>query len=447
MDREVTLPEVLDAREQRAYRQQFLLDKHGRPVVSFTLNIPGPVKDTSLIRRAFDWGKKELFTALENAGFGVNEALETRAVTGCEVQLSVQGEAAAVKALCVRIEESCPLGRLFDMDVIAPDGQKLDRETERCCLVCGARGRGCASRRVHTVPELQAATRKILVDHFAALDARRIEELATRALRDEVDATPKPGLVDRRNTGSHRDMTRETFAASARALSPYWGECFTLGLQSKDKTPEETFLLLRAAGLRAEEAMLTATGGVNTHKGVIFTLGTVCGAVGLLWTPEEPCRDPERIARECRDMFSPVLARDLAAADGRTAGERLYLRTGQTGARGELAAGLPGVIQTALPALERALDAGADYNLACVAALLALIGRGTDTNMIHRGGPEAAHAASQNAAALVKDGRLPTREELEALDVRFIRENLSPGGCADLLAVAVFLRHWKSAQF
>ena len=146
-------------------------------------------------------------------------------------------------------------------------------------------------------------------------------------------------------------------------------------------------------------------------------------------------------------MFSPVLARDLAAADGRTAGERLYLRTGQTGARGELAAGLPGVIQTALPALEMALDAGADYNLACVAALLALIGRGTDTNMIHRGGPEAAHAASQDAAALVKDGRLPTREELEALDDRFIRDNLSPGGCADLLAVAVFLRHWKSAQF
>ena len=65
-------------------------------------------------------------------------------------------------------------------------------------------------------------------------------------------------------------------------------------------------------------------------------------------------------------------------------------------------------------ALERALDAGADYNLACVAALLALIGRDTDTNMIHRGGPEAARTASEEAAALVENGRLPTPEELEA---------------------------------
>ncbi len=446
MAREVSLPDILDAREQRAGRQRYLLEKYASPIISFSMNIPGPVKDTALIRRAFAWGAGELEKSLKKAEIPVAERLEVRAFTGCEQQLALRADPGTIKTLCVAIEESCPMGRLFDMDVIAPDGRKLDRGEERRCLVCGQRGRGCASRRVHSVPELQAAARALMEEHFAALDRDTVVRLADQALRREVDTTPKPGLVDGRNTGSHRDMTRDTFYQSADALRSYWGRCFDLGRESAGRPPEESFPLLREAGLRADAAMLSATNGRNTHKGVIFTLGTVCGAVGRLWRPETPCRDIPAICAEAGAMYAPTLARDQAAFTGATAGERLYLKTGNAGVRGELAAGLPGVTDIALPAMEAALSAGCDENTAAVASLLALIGRGTDTNMIHRGGEDAAREASADAAALLRSGPVPDLAAVEALDDAFIRRNLSPGGCADLLAVSLFLRAWQHGE-
>ena len=75
------------------------------------------------------------------------------------------------------------------------------------CLVCGKEGRGCASRRTHSLDELTAAVTGLLRNGLLEADAGRVEQLATHALLEEVSTTPKPGLVDRRNNGSHGDMT------------------------------------------------------------------------------------------------------------------------------------------------------------------------------------------------------------------------------------------------
>ena len=48
-----SLLEILEAREQRALRQQELLRESSLPLVCFTLNIPGPEKDGPLIRKGF----------------------------------------------------------------------------------------------------------------------------------------------------------------------------------------------------------------------------------------------------------------------------------------------------------------------------------------------------------------------------------------------------------
>ena len=58
--REATLQEVLMAREDRMREQNELLSKFGKPLVSFTMNIAGPVKNTELIRAAFFEGKRLL---------------------------------------------------------------------------------------------------------------------------------------------------------------------------------------------------------------------------------------------------------------------------------------------------------------------------------------------------------------------------------------------------
>lgn len=453
MEREVTLMEMLEAREARVGAQDALREKHGVPVISFTLNIAGPVKDSPLLRRAFQAGLEQLEAGLRAAGLDLRDRLEHRASTGCEALYAVDGAAREVKAVCVSIEDGSPMGRLFDMDVLDAEGRKLDREEvgggPRNCIVCGAPGKGCASRRAHTVEELQSATRRILEEHFSCADREKAAALVTRALLDEVCTTPKPGLVDRANNGSHRDMDIFTFTASAAALAPYWGRCVQIGQGTAERAPAETFAALRRAGQGAERAMFAATGGVNPHKGAIFTLGMICGAVGRLWTADGPCRDPERILAECAAMASAAMKADFASIDAkhaRTAGQRLYLEQGISGVRGEAARGFPGISEIALPVLKRALSAGRSRNDAGAITLLHLIARGTDTNMISRGGAARAQAAAERCRALLERDALPGAEEIGALDRAFIRENLSPGGCADLLAAAFFLLSWETAS-
>lgn len=452
MEREVTLTEMLEAREARVRQQDVLRARHGAPVISFTLNVAGPVKDSPLLRRAFRAGQEQLEAGLTAARLAVSEKTERLAATGCEGLYAVHATAREVKRVCVSIEDGSPLGRLFDMDVLDAGGRKLDREEvgggPRNCIVCGAAGKGCASRRVHSVEELQGATRRILEEHFAAADRERVSALATRALLDEVCTTPKPGLVDRANNGSHRDMDIFTFTASAAALAPYWGQCFRLGRETARLSPEETFAALKRAGQRAERTMFAATGGVNTHKGAIFTLGVICGAAGRLWSAAAPCRDPEAILAECAAMTSAAVKADFASfapETARTAGQRLYLEQGLTGIRGEAAQGFPGVSQTALPVLHQALKAGRTPSDAGAIALVHLIARGTDTNMVSRGGAAQARAAAERCRSLLERGPLPEMEEIAALDQEFIQKDLSPGGCADLLAAALFLERWAAA--
>ena len=452
--REVTLSDMLAAREQRAAAQQALLRQYSCPVVSFSMNIAGSLKDDPLIRRAFSEGCRLLENALAQSAHPVLLRRIKRAFTGCEALYAVQGDPVAIKRLCVEVEDSLPLGRLFDMDVIAPNGNRPDRRAlglpERNCLVCGQSGRECASRRAHPVDEVRAAARRLMEQHFAQADRSHIGALATEALYSEVHATPKPGLVDRRNSGSHRDMDFSTFLASIEVLKPYWTECVAIGQSSAAKSAESTFLMLRAAGIEAESRMLEATHGVNTHRGAIFSLGVLCGAAGRLWHAETPCRDPNALACECARMTSTILRSDLNAIRSSgvaaTHGQQLYLRYGIEGVRGEMLRGLPGALNIALPALRTALKDGRSRNDACVIALLHLIARTEDTNMVARGGRDAARVAADSVAALLDANPSPSMEAVAALDDAFIARNLSPGGCADLLAIACFLHDLEETE-
>ena len=427
---------MLLAREWRADFQDHLLKTYRRPVICFTMNIPGPVKDSPLIRRSFHWGLERLEKRLS----GVLFRRAREAVTGCEAYFVAGGTALELKRLCTELEDGTPMGRLFDMDVTDADGMKLERTLvngkSRDCIVCGAPGRGCASRRLHSVPELQAAAYRIMAEYFLREDRLQVEKLAVQSLLDEVHTTPKPGLVDRRNSGSHRDMELSTFHASAKALRSYFQECFQLGCDTAGGKPEDTFLHLRRAGIRAEKEMYRATGGVNTHKGAIFTLGILCGCLGRLWTPEKPIVPMETLLSHCAAM-GRIALKDLECLTvPATAGEKLYLERGITGIRGEMAAGLPSVVTVSLPAYRMAREAGYRPNDAGGVALLHLIARVEDSNLYRRGGPEGAAWAKAEAEKCLP---LPSMEQIAVLDDAFIARNLSPGGCADLLAATLFL--------
>ena len=130
--------------------------------------------------------------------------------------------------------------------------------------------------------QLQEKTQAVLAAAIREADSKTIARLACQALLYEVATTPKPGLVDRANSGSHRDMDFFTFQASAAALWPYFARCAEIGMDTHSLPPEETFSRLRTPGKLAEGDMLRATAGVNTHKGAIFSMGILCGALGRL---------------------------------------------------------------------------------------------------------------------------------------------------------------------
>ena len=445
MERFVTLEQMLSAREARQARLNAALSR--APLVSFTMNIAGPVKNSPLIRRGFQAGCEQLEKAFAAHGIALTLLERTDEVTGCEALYAASGCALTAKALCAACEDADDLGRLFDIDVIDTDGRHVSRGElglqERGCMVCGAAGRGCAARRTHSVEDLQRETNRRLTEYFCKADTAAAAALAVQSLLDEVRVTPKPGLVDRNNSGSHTDMDLALFEKSAAALAPYWAECVKIGMESAALAPEETFALLRRAGLAAEQTMLAATNGVNTHKGAIFLLGTLCGALGRLWSADAPCRDAQKLCAECARMSASALGEELAHLAPGTAGAQSYLQYGMRGARGEAMDGLPGALDIALPALKAALANGCDRNHAAAIALLHLIARGTDTNMVKRGGMDGAQWGARQARELLEQSPCPEVQDIAALDDRFIEKNLSPGGCADLLAVTLFLYSWE----
>lgn len=434
---EVTLPQVLEARERRVYLQNALIEKNKLPVISFSMNIPGPVKTSPLVIRSFKVGLSRLEEELGKSGIKLIDRVDIDEITGPELISSVSADANEIKNICIKIEEESELGRLFDLDIINVDGNKIERQRERSCIVCGREGRFCSSRRVHTVPELQKAIRERMLAFFLEMDKKRIGELCSLALLKELDTTPKPGLVDRNNNGSHKDMDASTFEKSIESLSSYWQECFSLGVETASLDPDESFRRLRLLGIAAEKRMYEATGNINTHKGAIFLLGTICEAMGRVYDGTGLEKDVERIADECIKLSSASMKRDFSTMKGRTVGERLYLEYGLPGARGELLSGFESVRKHSLPVLKKALMEGKDENLSQIIALLSLIGLKKDTNMVSRGGIEASKDASERAGKLLEKSDL-NLSDIMALDEYFIERNLSPGGSADLLAVTIF---------
>ena len=270
----------------------------------------------------------------------------------------------------------------------------------------------------------------------------RIARLAAAALVEEGYTTPKPGLVDLKNTGAHRDMTVQTFLYSAAALQPYFREMAELGRT----LPQEALLpALRASGIRAEAAMFKATDGVNTHKGALFSLGILGGCAGrFLAMNRRPAA--EDLCGLAADLTRGICARELGVGD-ETHGQGVFRKYGARGIRGEAESGFASVRMYSLPRFRQELERGTEYGEAAVKALLSLISRVPDTTVLHRRGEKIAAWAAEEAARCLADYREDTVLEL---DRAFIRENVSHGGCADLLAVTIFLHRleteWDSAE-
>ena len=395
---------MLLARDRRASRQAALLSRYGRPVISFTMNIAGPVKDSPLIRYAFRSGLRQL-EALPCAQLCREVIFEP---TGPEALLVYETQdARLLKAFCIRLESEGEAGRLFDLDVLDANGEKLSRETGRTCLVCGGPVSVCSRSRAHGLEAITARTGAIL----EAFAAETLGEMAENALLAEVHFTPKPGLVDEANNGAHRDMDVPLFERSAHALRPCVEEFVRLGIQGASPAA------LQQAGVRAEQAMFAATGGVNTHKGAIYSGALLLHAAGRLLSGEE-----ER-------SLCGLAAQTAAAIPAPTGTHGAAVRAQCGGIRTEAVSGYP----TAQAVLRQLRQSGP------LDALLLSMSRLDDSTLWHRGGSEGAQLVRSRAADILAAPASEREARTRRLDAELIERNLSPGGSADLLAMAFFL--------
>lgn len=419
----VTLAEMLDARERRANAQSAMLASADASccLVSFSLNIAGDVKRTAKTRLLFDRGLN-LFEQLDF------DELERRVVdrnTGTEALILLRADAGAVKAACERIEDAFPAARLCDFDVLNAAGVKLSRTVPRKCLICGGPAANCARSRAHGLDAIKEAT-EALLDEFAA---DTLACTAHFALERELRTTPKPGLVDRNNSGAHTDMDVPLFLKSAASLVPYFKAAIRLGLKDAGMEP------LKAAGLDAERTMFAATNGVNTHKGMIYSMGLLLFGMGKALSFGGDA--VEHAAALARSDAEERLLHAASAQD--TNGAKVYCAHGARGAVGEAADGFFHAQYCAdrLKAHAASENPGA---LTLCDLMIVL----SDTNLLHRGGEEGLRFVQENARAIAF---LPESERiaaLEALDGELIRRNLSPGGSADMLALGFLLDAWRT---
>ncbi len=191
-------------------------------------------------------------------------------------------------------------------------------------------------------------------------------------------------------------------------------------------------------GIAAEEAMMSATGGVNAHRGAIFSLGLLCAAEG--WRRYAPSTAEGR-ALSVRHLWGDAI---LAVPRSRSSnGGVAAARHGVGGARWEAGTGFPSIRTIALPALrEAATLRPGDEAAPRVACFLALLAAVDDTNLLHRGGREGLVFAQDSARRFLDAGSITMPDwQDRAADVHhaFIDRHLSSGGCADLLAAALAL--------
>ena len=159
---EVGIDEILICREKRVAIQNEMIKKYDKPIISFTMNIPGPIKTNDEIKKAFDIGKNLILEKLKENNIEILEIQELNKNTGNELFISINSSAEKIKDITITIEENCELGRLFDIDIIDKNFEKLSRKSFRKCLICETQAQECGRSRKHSVEELQNKVEEIL---------------------------------------------------------------------------------------------------------------------------------------------------------------------------------------------------------------------------------------------------------------------------------------------
>lgn len=270
-----------------------------------------------------------------------------------------------------------------------------------------------------------------------------IGHLASMALQAELDTTPKPGLVDRNDNGAHRDMDHALMQRSIQALHPYFVRLAQLGFTGKQPCHDEIVNI----GIEAEREMFKATGGVNTHKGALFSIGLAAVALA----GESFCRITQ--AEGCGTMaYNDVNSKQIQSLSNSIASlARLFPDTNGThGSKAKANNILKGALDNAREGYTQLFKAWLPFyidriaegdNYALHKTLLRIMCDLDDTNIVYRTSMETMQEVKTEARQMLDASRNIVNFEaaLQAMNTDYIHRNISPGGSADMLSLVVFL--------
>lgn len=248
-----------------------------------------------------------------------------------------------------------------------------------------------------------------------------IAHLATQALQAELDTTPKPGLVDKDNNGAHHDMDYALMQRSIDTLHPYFVKLALLGCA--DALPTHTSI--RDIGIEAEKAMLSATNGVNTHKGALFSMG-----LAVVAAAHEKNTDSLQTTIK-------ALAASFPDTNGTHGSKAKLLSKGTTAIKGALDNAREGYEMLFAEWLPFYIERRKERDAHTLhKTLLRIMCDLDDTNVIYRTDLATAEEVKQEARALLDSF---SKAALKDMDRHYTTRNISPGGAADMLSLTIFI--------
>ncbi len=288
--------------------------------------------------------------------------------------------------------------------------------------------------------------RKAIVENHLALAARLVPpttvpyivaHLATRALKAELNTTPKPGLVDTHDSGAHRDMDHALMMRSIRAMHPYFVRLATLGYDSTQLPAHNDIVSI---GLEAEKAMFKSTGGVNTYKGALFSMGLALTAATYIIGRGKVATTTHGKEYVPGDLLSAIIIQlangfpDTSGTHGSQAKQAAQAGGSLKSALDNAREGYTQLFGEWLPFYETRIKGDDSY--VKHKTLLRIMCDLDDTNIVYRTDYDTMLNVKTLARHLLEDF---SEAGIEDMNRDFVGRNISPGGSADILALVVFL--------
>lgn len=335
-----------------------------------------------------------------------------------------------LKQKTVKIEETHPLGRLIDIDVYHNSQKSIRREDaglklRRKCFICDRDSYQCRWEKTHTDLEYSTYIQTIILNFLKG----KVQELSLKAMIYELDLEPKFGLVTKTSQGSHPDMDYNLMKKSAYFLSSKLKDYVTLGFETK--LSDNLYPDIKNLGKKNEKELLENAGGINTYKGLHFLLGYTVTAFGFICSYNVKLKDRYRgLIDKIKISGQPLFFEFLG--EPKTTGEKLFKSYGILGARGEVFYGLR-TAQRALRVLEKY---GNLSNEALTMALIEIVRSTTDTVLFARAKTEESYHHFKDLITSIK---VYDETRIKEVTEECIKNNISIGGSADILVVAIFL--------